>query len=426
MPSENTLFPHKKTVIATSLAIILEWYNFSIFGFFAVVISKLFFPFTSESASIIFTYVLFAVSFLFRPLGSVVIGYLGDRYGRKNAFILTLILITLPTVLIGLLPTYADIGVTATVLLIVLRIAQGLSVGGERSSTISLLAEIAPPGLRGVYSSLSLFSTTVGILLASAVCGYVSGAMSEDALYRWGWRIPFIFGLLTGVASLFLRRILVESTKFTELRQRGQVSSSPLVESIKNHWRAILTVLSATLMFAVSFYLIFIYVITFGAKIGGMPLSTVLNMTTINLAIITVMVPACGYLADKVGRKPVMIAGCAGMAVVSLFFFQIYATGTLSQKVFIQLSAGVMNLLFAGGLAAFMAECFPTRVRMSGISMGNVVSFSVFGGSAPLIAAYLVDKTGDVNSPGIYLLVCSLISLVTIVIVKETRGKSLE
>ena len=197
--------PHKKTIIASTLAIILEWFNFSIFGFYAVILSKLFFPFADEKKAILSTFLVFALSFLFRPLGSVIIGSIGDRFGRKNAFILTVIFMTFPTVLIGLLPTYESIGIAATSLLIILRIAQALSVGGERSATLSLFTELAPPHLKGLYGSMSLFGTTSGILLASAVTGLVSNTLSEGELVSWGWRLPFIISLPFGLISLSVR-----------------------------------------------------------------------------------------------------------------------------------------------------------------------------------------------------------------------------
>jgi len=412
--------PHKKTVIASSLAIILEWYDFSIFGFYAVILSKLFFPFADETTGIISTFMIYALSFLFRPLGSVVISSLGDRFGRKNAFILTVILMTFPTVLIGLLPTYNNIGVAATILLIVLRIAQALSVGGERSATLSLLAEIAPPNLRGLYGSISLGSTTVGILLASGVCGLVSSLLTDEQMLSWGWRVPFLFGLISGIAVYVLRRILRESQLFLDLKESGNISKSPLLESLKLHWRSVLTILTATIMFAVSFYLIFVYIITFGTRFGGMSLSTVLNINTMNLAICALLVPLGGYVSDLIGRRPALIVGCTGEIVVGFLLFKIFAGDNLTLKILIQLAGGAMNVIFAGAFAAYMVESFPTRVRMSGISMGNVIGFSVFGGSAPLVASYLIKTTGDISAPGIYMAIASAVSLIAVLRIKET------
>ncbi len=412
--------PHKKTVIASSLAIILEWYDFSIFGFYAILLSKLFFPFADETTAVLSTFMIFALSFLFRPLGSVIISSLGDRFGRKNAFILTVILMTFPTVFIGLLPAYDSIGVAATVLLIMLRIAQALSVGGERSATLSLLAEIAPPNLRGLYGSISLGSTTLGILLASGVCGLVSSLLTPEQMISWGWRVPFLLGLFSGIAVYVLRRILEESRMFLDLKESGNISKSPLLESLKEHWRSVLTILTATIMFAVSFYLIFVYIITFATRFGNMSLSTVLNINTMNLAICALLVPLGGYISDRVGRKPALIVGCTGEIIVGFLLFKIFAGDNLTLKILIQLAGGAMNVIFAGAFAAYMVESFPTRVRMSGISMGNVIGFSVFGGSAPLVASYLIKTTGDITAPGIYMAIASAVSLIAVLRVKET------
>ena len=423
---KQTALPHKKTIIASTLAIILEWYSFSVFGFYAFIISKLYFPFASETTAILSTFMVFALSFLFRPLGSVLISSLGDRIGRKNSFILTVILMTFPTVLIGLLPTYESIGIAATVLLIILRIGQALSVGGERSATLSLFTELAPSNLKGLYGSMSLFGTTTGILLASAVCGLVSNSMTEQELIAWGWRIPFLLGAVSGIAAIFLRNIVEESQIFTNLVDTGGTSKSPIKESLIRHWRAVLVVLAATIMFAVSFYLIFIYIITFGIRFGNMPLSLILDINTIDLAIITVLLPISAYLSDRIGRKPSLVTGCTGMILIGFFLFSTFSGDNLTHKIIVQLGGGLFMVLFAGAFAPFMVESFPTRVRMSGISLGNVISFSVFGGSAPLLASYLISSTGNVNAPGIYLSICSVISLIAVLTIKETYKNKLD
>lgn len=423
---QPSALPHKRTIIASTLAIILEWYSFSIFGFYALILSKLFFPFADETTAILSTFMIFALSFLFRPLGSVIIASIGDRIGRKNAFILTVIFMTFPTVLIGLLPTYESIGITATVLLIILRIGQALSVGGERSATISLFTELAPPNLKGLYGSMSLFGTTSGILLASAVCGLVSSSMSPEELFSWGWRIPFLLGAASGIAAIFLRKIVEESKIFTNLVDSGGVSKSPIKESLKQHWRAVLIVLSATVMFAVSFYLIFIYIITFSIRFGNMSISQILNINTVNLAIITLFLPISAYLSDRIGRKPSLITGCSGMIVIGFFLFTTFSGDSLTHKIIVQLAGGLFMVLFAGAFAPFMVESFPTRVRMSGISLGNVIGFSVFGGSAPLVASYLISSTENINAPGIYLAICSVISLIAVLTIKETYKNELQ
>jgi len=418
--------PHKKTIFASTLAIILEWFDFAIFGYYAVLLSQLFFPFTDDKKAILSTFLVFALSFLFRPLGSIIIGSIGDRFGRKNAFILTVIFMTFPTVMIGLLPTYESIGITATVLLIVLRITQALSVGGERSATLSLFTELAPPHLKGVYGSMSLFGTTFGILLASAVTGLVSNSMSESDLMSWGWRIPFLLGALSGIAAIFLRKIVNESEIFQDSVKLGNLSKSPIRESLKEHWRTVLVVLSATVMFAVSFYLIFVYIITFSVRHGNMSLSEILTINTVILGLITILFPFSAYLSDRVGRKPSLIFGCSGMIIVGLLLFNAFSGTDLTYKILVQLFGGLVMVIFVGAFAPFMVESFPTKVRMSGISLGNVIGFSVFGGSAPLVASYLISSTGNLNAPGVYLSICSVISLIAVLTIKETYKNKLD
>jgi len=424
--AHKTALPHKKTILAGTLAIILEWYDFSLFGFYAIILSKLFFPFADETTAILSTFLIFALSFLFRPLGSVIIASIGDKIGRKNAFIMTVILMTFPTVLIGLLPTYKTIGITATILLIILRIGQALSVGGERSATLSLFTELAPPNLKGLYGSMSLFGAAAGILLASAVCGLVSSLMSHQDILSWGWRIPFLLGALTGIAAFSLRRMVNESEIFRNLIESGNVSKSPIKESLMKHWRPVLTIFAATIMFAVSFYLIFIYIITFGIRFGDMPLSQILRINTINLGLVTLLIPFTAYLSDRVGRKPSLIIGCAGMIIIGLFLFKTFSGDNLTQKIIVQLAGGIFMVIFSGAFAPFMVELFPTRVRMSGISLGNVIGFSVFGGSAPLVASYLISSTNSINAPGYYLCVASLISLIAVLTTRETYKNKLK
>jgi len=369
---------------------------------------------------------VFGISFLFRPLGAVIISHIGDRYGRKNAFVLTVILMTLPTFLIGVLPTYSQIGITASVLIIVLRVMQGFSLGGERCSTLSILVEMAPRGSRALYTVFAGFSTTVGIILASLVCGFISSRFSFQEMLEFGWRIPFLLGILTGVAAYFLRRNLSESAKFLEVKSSAQLSEKPITEAIRDYRKQIVVTLLATLVFAVSFYVIFVYLITFSVTVGKMKLSTVLKMNTINMAIGTALLPFLGHLSDRIGRKPLMIFGAAGTIITSFFLFRIFSGDDYIAKFGIQLVSGLCQFIFAAGLYAMMVELFPTRIRMTALSLGHVMGFSIFGGSAPLVTSYLIGRTGNIESGGYYMAVCAVISLVAVLTVKETYKKELD
>ena len=414
-----------KALFISSIAIILEWYDFLIFGFYAVFISKLFFPFQDQTTSLITTFLIFGISFLFRPLGAVVVSHIGDKYGRKNAFILTVILMTLPTFLIGVLPTYSQIGIAAPVLIILLRIMQGFSLGGERSSTLSILVEMAPKNSRGLYVVFAGFSTMVGIILASLVCGYVSSKFTFSEMLSFGWRIPFLLGIFTGVSAYFLRRNLSESTKFLEVKSSDEISETPLKEAVRDYWKQIIVTLFGTLVFAVSFYVIFVYLITFSVTVGKMELSEILKMNTINMIIGTAFLPFLGHLSDKIGRKPLMILGAAGTIISSFFLFKIFSGDDYQSKFIIQFVSGMFQFVYAAGLYPFMVELFPTKIRMTALSLGHVMGFSIFGGSAPLITAYLIGKTGNVESGAYYLVVCAIISLFAVLTLGETYKKDL-
>jgi MHS family proline/betaine transporter-like MFS transporter len=421
MPDKQTkLSSNKKILITSSLCIIIEWYDFSLFAFLAVIFAKLYFPAENETLSIIATYSVFAVSFIFRPLGGLIFGNIGDKVGRKNALLLSIIIITVPTVLIGLLPTYGQIGITATILLIILRIGQGFSIGGERSASLPFLVEHAPDNLRGVYGSVSLSSTCMGIVVASAVISVISSTLSNEQFISWGWRIPFLLGLANGIVAYYLRRNVKESKTFTNLKKSGNISTSPIKEALSNSRKELLLILGITISIAVPFYIVFIYIIRHAVAFENLPISQILQINTINLFLITLFIPVFGYISDKIGRKPVLIIGCFLSIITSYLFFPLFSDEALIYKILIQLCAGITMAIVAGTAAPYMVESLPARIRMSGLSLGHVIGFSVFGGSAPLAATYMIKQTGDPGSPGIYLTICCAISLIASLFVKET------
>jgi len=351
---------------------------------------------------------------------------IGDKLGRKRAFIITVVLMTFPTFLIGVLPTYSQIGITASFLIIVLRIMQGFSLGGERSSTLSILVEMAPPNSRGFYVVFAGTSTMVGIILASAVCGIVSNIYTLEEMLSFGWRIPFLLGIVTGLVAYLLRKYLNESEKFLEVKSTHQISEKPITEAITHYWRKILITFFGTMAFSVGFYIIFVYLITFSVTKGGMQLTEILKMNTINMIIITILIPLFGYISDRVGRKPLMIVGSLAMAVMSVYAFKVFTGDDYTAKFILQGALGIMMVIYAAGMFPFLVELFPTRIRMTSISLGHVLGFSIFGGSAPIIVAYLLGVTGNVLAPGIYLAVSAIISFLFIVGVEETYKTKLE
>ena len=333
---------------------------------------------------------------------------------------------TLPTFLIGILPTYEQIGILATILIIVLRIMQGFSLGGERSSTLSILVEMAPPNSRGFYTVFAGFSTMIGIILASLVCGFISSLFTFEEMLKFGWRIPFLLGIVTGIVAYYLRKNLSESAKFLEIKSSANISENPVSESVKNYGKQILQTFLGTIVFGVSFYIIYVYLITFSVSVGKMELSSILKMNTVNMILGTALLPFLGYLSDKIGRKPLIIVGITGLIISSYFLFSIFSGDDYYAKFGIQFVSGIFIFIYAAGLYPLMVELFPTRIRMTSLSLGHVLGFAIFGGSAPFIAAYLIAKTGNVQSAAYYLIISSIISLIALLTVKETYKKELE
>lgn len=415
-----------KTLFSGSLIIIIEWYDFALYGYLAPVIAVLFFPSDNKLTSLVSTFGVFALGFFMRPIGAVLFGHIGDRVGRKKSLILAVTIMAISTTSIGLLPTYTKIGIFAPALLTLLKLLQGISVGGERSSSISFLVEHAHPSHRGFFGSIALSSTAAGILLASAVVAILSSLLSQDQLTDWGWRIPFLSGIVAGAVVLYFRNNTEESQLFTSLADSGGVSKFPIKEAISNYWREILTTMGATLVVSVGFYMIFVYLTTYLVTESQVSFPSALRINTFSMFVLMIMIPIMGIISDRIGRKKLLIAGSLGVGIVSYGLFIIFSNGREIYILFAQIFFAIIYSMVIGPFAATVVEHFPTRVRMSGISLGFGVSFAVFGGTTPLIATYILKLTGNKISPSFYLMICAFISLIIFLTIQETYKKALK
>ncbi|MGB7291557.1 MAG: MFS transporter [Thermodesulfobacteriota bacterium] len=416
----------EKTLVSSSLTIIIEWYDFALYGYLAPVIAVLFFPSDNRLTSLLSTFGVFALGFLMRPIGAVLFGHIGDRVGRKKSLILAVILMAISTTFIGLLPTYNKIGFFAPALLTLLKLFQGISVGGERSSSIPFLVEHAHPSRRGFFGSIALSSTSAGILLASAVVAIISSSLSQDQLTAWGWRIPFLLGIVAGAVVLYFKKTTEESELFTSLADSGDVSKSPISEAISHYWREILTTMGATLVVAVGFYMIFVYLTTYLVTESQIPFSSALRLNTFSMFVLMLMIPIMGIISDHIGRRKLLIAGSVGVGIISYGLFIIFSHGRAIYVLFAQIFFAIVYSMIIGPFAATVVEHFPTRVRMSGMSLGFGISFAVFGGTTPLIGTFLVKLTGNNMSPSFYLITCALISLFIFLKIRETYKETLK
>ncbi|MCZ6469691.1 MAG: MFS transporter, partial [Candidatus Dadabacteria bacterium] len=294
--SEATSDHRVKNVVAGCVGNVLEWYDFALYGFFAPVIAKLFFPSDNQITGLLATFGIFAVGFLMRPVGAVIFGILGDKLGRKKALEISVIMMAVPTTLIGVLPTYETAGILAPILLTIIRLIQGVSVGGEFTGSISYVVENAPhpPGRRGFYSSWTVFSLLGGILLGSAIASLVTSVFSDAQLHSFGWRLPFLLGLLIGLIGLYLRTGLDESPAFKKMKEAGELSKRPITDAFKYHWKEILIVIGATCVGSVNFYMIFVYMTTYLSTETHLLLSTALDINIISMIVLMVLTPFMG------------------------------------------------------------------------------------------------------------------------------------
>ncbi len=412
----------KKETIAGIVGNILEWYDFAVFGFLAPLMSTLFFPADDPLAGLIKTYGVFAAGYLMRPLGGIIFGHIGDRLGRKKALQLSIVMIAIPTVLVGCLPTHQQIGPTATLLLILLRLAQGLSVGGELIGSVSYLVEIAPANRRGLYGSWSLFSAVGGILLGSAMITIISRLLDHQTMLAWGWRVPFLSGMVIFLIGSWLRKGLHESPDFEQAKARGELDRFPLLEVLQEMPLKVLRLSTIILLYGTGFYTLFVWMPTYLISIVKPPIEHALLTNTLSMIVLITVIPIAGWLSDIYGRKPVILTATVAMSVVAYPLFLLIDRGDMITAFAAQLLFAILIGMIQGPMPALMVEMFPTRTRYSAIGLGYNLTLALFGGTAPLVATWMISKSGDLASPAIYLVVLAVISFVSLLSYKTTNA----
>jgi MFS transporter, MHS family, proline/betaine transporter len=417
-----------RTVIAGAIGNVLEWYDFGLFGYFASVIARQFLPAEDKLSSLLGTFGVFATGFLMRPLGGVVFGHIGDRVGRKRALELSVVLMAVSTTLLGMLPSHASIGLAAPVLLTLLRLAQGLSVGGEYIGSMSFLSEHAPAAWRGFLGSWSSFSVVLGSLLSSATAALLTSVLSEADLVTWGWRVPFLSGLLIGLVGLWLRLGVAESPSFVALQKTGKLAANPVGEAIRHDWGAIAVTLGLTGVSSVGFYLPFLWLPTWLSQINRppMPEGEAHLANTIALVALLVLTPLAAVVSDRVGRKPMFLGAGLSYALLSYPVFLMMTAGTFKTAVLGGLAFACCNSLYSGCMAATMVELFPTRTRYSGVALGYNIGQAVLGGTAPLVATALIDVTRNNLAPTFYLSAAALVTCGASLFIAPRHGLPLD
>jgi MHS family proline/betaine transporter-like MFS transporter len=411
--------------VAASIGNFVEWYDYSVYGTLAVVLATLYFPEQGAHAAILLTFAGYAVASVLRPAGALLFGALGDRVGRRSALSAVVLLMSVSTAAIGVLPTYADIGTWAPVLLFACRALQGLSAGGEYGGSAAFLAEHAPPGKRALCTSWQTFTVLLAFLVGALLGALLTRGLGQDALLSWAWRIPFLVALPLGLVGLYLRLQLQDTPAFTELHSRREVSRSPLKETVRDHRGALARVWGPAFFGTAATFVFLTYSTTYAVFTLKSSLDVALTGLSIGLAVGLVLCPFVAMAADRRGRRPVMIGSTVAVLVFTYPVFLLMAQGSAPAVAAGFVLFTVLLTLYTAAAPAVLTEAFPTRVRHSGLSMGYSVAGSLTGLLTPFVLEWLIDHTGTAAGPTLWILATGVVGLVAAIRLPETRGVEL-
>jgi MHS family proline/betaine transporter-like MFS transporter len=406
-------------IVAATIGNVLEWFDFVVYGFFAVTIAEVFFPAGTPTMSLLITFGAFGLAYFVRPLGAIVIGGFTDRAGRKAGLLLSIALMMIGTTLMAVTPGYAMIGIAAPIILTLARLLQGFSVGGEFGSAVSFLAEHGG-GRRGFAASWQFATGGMVTALASLFGLTLTTLLTHQQLVEWGWRIPYIFGMLVGPAGLYIRAKIAETPEFLEAELPPTI---PISDLLRRHPLPVLLALGISIISNSSFYIL-AYIPTYGQKTLHLPASTGFTATLIGGAILAIGCPLFGHWSDKISRPLLMVIACLLFVLTSYpAFWLMAAWPSLAACIIAVAWLQLVKAGHSGVLPSLLSELFPVEVRAIGVSFGFSTAVSIFGGLAPLVATWLIAQTGDPLSPSYYLIFTALLSLIALLAIQWRRRR---
>jgi metabolite-proton symporter len=422
IPEPTVRQQRRRAVLASTVGTTIEWYDFFLYGTAAaLVFPKLFFPGSSEFAGILLAFSTQFVGFAARPIGAAIFGHYGDRVGRKATLITTLMLMGIATFLIGLLPGYETLGIAAPIILTLLRIAQGLGVGGEWGGSVLMSMEWGENHRRGLMASWPQLGVPMGLLLSTGMVRIMSGVTSTDAFNSWGWRIPFLLSIVLVGIGLYVRLRVMESPQFSEVKKAEKVRKQPFLEVLKEHPLEILTSAFVRMAEQAPFYIFITFVLTYGTTILKMDRNELLNYTLVAAAVGLISVPFFGFLSDKIGRRLMYGIGIVCMALYAFPYFGLLNTKVAALALVAIVVSLIVHDMMYGPQAALIAESFGTDLRYSGAGLGYQLASVIAGGPAPLIAAAILNATNSSTGISWYIVGCCVVSMIALVLMPQTQ-----
>jgi MHS family proline/betaine transporter-like MFS transporter len=417
----------RRAIMSCVIGNFLELYDFTLYAFFAIFIGRAFFPSTNPVVSLLSSLATFGVGFVMRPIGGLVMGAYADRLGRKGALILTMAMMAIATGIPGITPGYATIGIWAPIILVLCRLAQGFSTGGEWGGAVIFMVEYAPPGRRGFYASWMQVGVAVGSLAGSASAWVLTASLNTDSLNSWGWRVPFLVGFLLLPIGYYLRTSVAETPAFERLVAAKTVARAPVRDAFKSQKLLMWLVCGTTIIWNAGGYVLLVYLPVFANQVLKFDLSLALAATALGTVVRAVLTPPIGALSDRIGRKPIVQTANIGfLLLVYPLFMWLKADPSFVSLLCTSVIAGVLMAMVAGAGPAMLCELFPTRLRSTPLGIGYNISAAVFGGFAPFICTYLVRQTGDAIAPTYFLLACSVVSILCVLALRDRSKVSLD
>ncbi|HEX5564124.1 MAG TPA: MFS transporter [Sporosarcina sp.] len=417
-----------RVLVASLVGSSIEWFDYFLYGTVAaLVFNQLFFVNEDPTIGLLLAYASFALAFFIRPFGGIIFSHIGDRIGRKKTLVLTLSLMGIATFGMGLLPTYQAIGIWAPILLITLRLIQGLGIGGEWGGALLLAVEYAPPEKRGLFGSVPQMGITIGMMLGTFALSIMT-MLPEGSFMTWGWRVPFILSALLVIFGLWIRKGIDETPSFKEVQERGEIPKIPLVTTFKTHWREVLIAIGAKVVETAPFYIFSTFIVSYATSYLDYSRTVTLNAVMIATIVTTILIPIMGNLSDKVGRKPLYVWGSVAMILFAFPYFWMIKQGSVTMLVIATIiGLGIIWAPITAVLGTMFSEIFSAEVRYTGISLGYQIGAAVAGGTAPLVAtALLVEFNNSYVPVALYIIFTAVVSLIAIWAVKDRKNEALD